>query len=123
MRTYIVLRSTANGDMHPVELTEANGAYQAIKRAREARITDDAGAAEESWHAVPVRNWTTVAVVTEVPAPTTTYTDAELPELPLREAPHVEADAPDADPVDPEPAEEHKTLTGAAGAATGGNAA
>jgi hypothetical protein len=87
MRTYIVLRSTANGDMHPVELTEANGAYQAIKRAREARIGDADGAAEESWHAVPVRNWTTVAVVTEIPAPTTTYTDAELPELPLREAP------------------------------------
>jgi hypothetical protein len=87
MRTYIVLRSTANGDMHPVELTEANGAYQAIRRTREARATDGEPGTE-SWHAVPVRNWTTLSVVTEIPAPQTTYTDAELPTLPLREAQH-----------------------------------
>lgn len=36
MRTYIVFRSTADGDLQPMELVEANGSHQAIKRTQSA---------------------------------------------------------------------------------------
>lgn len=128
MRTYIVLVSTADGDLHPVELCEANGAHQAIKRTRDARpssfardvggfdIADDEEMPVESWHAIPARNMTTLVITTEIPAPKTTYIEGQLPTLPLREA----------DPAEEVNAEtDSKTLTEAAAgtAELAGNAA
>lgn len=102
MRTYIVLRSDTDGaNLQLVELCEANGSHQAIKRSRDNNPALDVADADEEWHAVPVRNWTTISVVTETPAPRTTFPEIELVKLPTRAAdpsePTPEA-APEADP-------------------------
>lgn len=101
MRTYIVARSDKDGaNLQLVELCEANGATQAIKRTRDARDTEPNTRAE--WHAIPVRNWTTIAVETVVVEPRTTYTEIPAPKLPTRAADPSEEQAAEAAPeLDP----------------------
>lgn len=76
MTTYIVLRTLPKGNCYEhVGTADANGPQQAIKIVREGDeafgIMPEPG--REEFHAIPSWNWTTLAVVTEVPAPRTLF--------------------------------------------------
>lgn len=92
VRTYLVWRTVSdderNDHVEPdvfdgpmlvlVGYIDANGAEQAIRKARDGRVADRDGEIV-SYHAIPERNWTTISAVTEIPAPRVLFTQGELP--------------------------------------------
>jgi hypothetical protein len=73
MTTYIVMRKDTARDLRVLGVKVAHGPKQAI---RELALGDDApGSLEGTYVAVPMRNWTEMALALETPAPIVRLTE------------------------------------------------